>query len=81
MEDCFTCEFAKRDKHNKFEDRCSGFSNCSYSKFQGKIFAHLKQISFINMVLIMPYNLLMSGNQLNKITLDVIFPLMISFIL
>jgi len=43
VNDCFTCEFAKRDIHNRFEDRCSGFSNCSYSKFEGNIKPTLKQ--------------------------------------
>lgn len=37
MKDCFTCEYAERDKHNRFIDRCSGFGNCSYSKFNGEI--------------------------------------------
>ncbi|MDD4779197.1 MAG: hypothetical protein PHT02_01145 [Tissierellia bacterium] len=37
MQDCCTCEFAKRDNHNRFIDRCSGFGNCSYSKFEGEI--------------------------------------------
>lgn len=37
MQDCFTCEYAKREKHNRFIDRCSGYGNCDYSKFEGEI--------------------------------------------
>jgi len=37
MIDCFTCEYAERDKHNRFIDRCMGFGNCAYSKFEGEI--------------------------------------------
>ena len=35
--DCITCEFADRDKHNRFIDHCAGYGNCSYSKFRGDI--------------------------------------------
>lgn len=37
MRDCFTCEYAKRDKHNRFEGMCSGSGNCAYSEFEGEI--------------------------------------------
>jgi len=43
MKDCFTCEYAHRDKHNRFVDRCSGFGNCDYSEFEGKIKPSLKE--------------------------------------
>lgn len=35
---CFSCDFAKRDEYNRYVDRCSGYSNCSYMKFTGKIY-------------------------------------------
>ncbi len=34
---CVTCEYAQRDKHGRFLNRCSGFANCSYSQYQGKV--------------------------------------------
>jgi hypothetical protein len=37
LNNCFTCEFAHRDKHNRFEGMCSGYSNCGYRKFEGEI--------------------------------------------
>jgi len=37
MIDCFTCEYAKRDNHNRFINACLGYSNCSYSEFKGQI--------------------------------------------
>lgn len=37
MQDCFTCEYAKRDNHNRFVDMCSGYGNCYYVKFEGEI--------------------------------------------
>jgi len=44
MNDCFTCEYADRDKHNRFIDRCSGFGNCSYVEFKGDIKSTLSEI-------------------------------------
>jgi len=44
MNDCFTCEYAQRDKHNRFIDRCSGFGNCSYVEFKGAIKPSLVEI-------------------------------------
>ncbi len=35
--DCVTCEFAQRDKHNRYLDRCSGYGNCGYEEFKGII--------------------------------------------
>lgn len=58
MRDCFTCEYAKRDNHNRFMDMCSGHSNCSYSEFKGKIKATLEEY----------INLLNKNNKLNKET-------------
>jgi len=37
IKDCSTCEFAERDKHNRFIDRCMGCGNCAYSEFEGEI--------------------------------------------
>jgi len=37
IKDCSTCEFAERDKHNRFIDMCSGCGNCAYSEFEGEI--------------------------------------------
>lgn len=37
MQDCITCEFAKRDRHNRYLDRCSGYGNCAYSEFKGVV--------------------------------------------
>jgi len=37
MIDCITCEYAERDCYNRFVDRCSGYSNCAHSKFEGKV--------------------------------------------
>jgi len=37
MKDCFTCDFAKRDKYNRFIAVCSGSGNCLYSKFEDEI--------------------------------------------
>lgn len=37
LNDCFTCQFANRDEHNRFIERCQGYSNCSYRKFEDKI--------------------------------------------
>lgn len=37
LNDCITCQFAHRDEHNRFLDPCSGYSNCSYQKFEGEI--------------------------------------------
>ena len=44
MNDCFTCEYAQRDKHNRFIDRCSGFGNCGYVKFKGEIKPSLAEL-------------------------------------
>ena len=44
MNDCFTCKYAKRDKHNRFYDRCFGYSNCGYVKFEGEIKPSLVEI-------------------------------------
>jgi len=43
MIDCFTCEYAERDKHNRFIDRCMGYGNCAYSKFEGQIKPTLRE--------------------------------------
>lgn len=43
MKDCYTCEFANRDKHNRFIDRCLGYSNCRHSEFKGEIKPTLEQ--------------------------------------
>jgi len=42
--DCFTCEHADRDKHNRFIDRCSGYSNCGYVEFKGEIKPTLAEV-------------------------------------
>lgn len=42
--DCFTCEYAHRDKHSRFVDRCSGFSNCGYVEFKGEIKLSLAEL-------------------------------------
>lgn len=42
--DCFTCEYAERDNHNRFVDRCSGFGNCVYLRFKGKVKPTLKEV-------------------------------------
>lgn len=41
--DCFTCKFADRDNHNRYIDRCWGYSNCAYQKFEGKIKSTLEE--------------------------------------
>jgi len=46
MKDCFTCEYAERDKHNRFIKQCSGSGNCDYSEFRGEIKPTLEE--FIN---------------------------------
>ena len=43
IKDCITCEYAHRDKHNRFIDPCLGYSNCSYSEFEGKIKPTLRE--------------------------------------
>jgi hypothetical protein len=35
--DCLTCQFANRDRHNRFTEMCWGSGNCSYEKFEGEI--------------------------------------------
>jgi len=43
IKDCITCEYAQRDKHNRFVDPCLGYSNCSYSEFKGEIKPTLRE--------------------------------------
>lgn len=34
---CVTCEFAERDEHGRFMDRCAGFGNCDYQEYHGEV--------------------------------------------
>ena len=34
---CIDCKFAERDERGRFVSPCSGYSNCSWEKFEGKV--------------------------------------------
>jgi hypothetical protein len=37
MQDCWTCAYAERDKHGRFERMCAGYGNCDYEEYTGKV--------------------------------------------
>lgn len=37
MGDCYTCEYATRDKKGRYLRPCAGYGNCDYVEYEGQI--------------------------------------------
>lgn len=37
MGDCYTCEYAKRDKKGRYLRMCDGYGNCDYVEYEGAV--------------------------------------------